>query len=72
MKFNPGAKLNELDKQIIRLISKDAMPSASQIGAKLGANYKTIQNNTKQNKESGGEENHPRLSSPDPSANAWL
>lgn len=44
MKFNPIVKLDALDKKIIGVISKNAFLSSSQIGAKFGVNYKTIQN----------------------------
>lgn len=43
MKFDSGVKLDELDKKIIFLLSKDAWLSSSNIGRTLDVNYKTIQ-----------------------------
>jgi DNA-binding Lrp family transcriptional regulator len=43
MKFNPSVKLSDLDKRIIPVISKNAFATYTQIAARLGVNYKTVQ-----------------------------
>lgn len=48
MKFNPEIKLDELDKKIIRIISKDASLSFNHIGKQLKVSYKTVQNRIKE------------------------
>lgn len=47
MKYNPKVKIDEIDKKIILLLSKNAWLSASDIGLKLNINYKTVQNRIK-------------------------
>ena len=47
MKCNPELRLDGLDKKLIKLLTKDAWLSASELGNKLGVNYKTIQERMK-------------------------
>lgn len=48
MKRNKEVKLDELDKKIISILSKDVWLSSTQIGMKLKVNYKTIQQRIKE------------------------
>jgi len=43
MKFDPNAGFDELDKKIIRLLSKNASLPYSQIASSLAVSYKTVQ-----------------------------
>ncbi|MFH1784968.1 MAG: AsnC family transcriptional regulator [Candidatus Micrarchaeota archaeon] len=47
MKNDRNVKLDELDKKLIQLLAKNAWLSASELGNKLGVNYKTIQERIK-------------------------
>ncbi|MCP4647743.1 MAG: Lrp/AsnC family transcriptional regulator [bacterium] len=52
MKFNPNLKLDKTDKEIISLISRNAFLSYSEIAAKLGVSYKTVQGRMKEMEKS--------------------
>lgn len=47
MKNDPELKLDELDKQLIKLLAKNAWLSASELGNFLKVNYKTVQERMK-------------------------
>ncbi len=52
MKFNPTLELDETDKKIINIISRDAFISNWQIAAKIGVNDKTVTARIKHMEES--------------------
>ncbi|MCX6778347.1 MAG: AsnC family transcriptional regulator [Candidatus Micrarchaeota archaeon] len=53
MRYNREVKLDDLDRRIIGILSKDAWKSALEIGNSLGVSYKTVQNRIRALEQNG-------------------